>query len=375
MQENTRKRQTWELSQEVEHLGLRGAPATAHPLALRDGWDAIQENFRLLSRLPGGLHIREEAARLFFKPKWLWPAPLLEVAPRRLVHELRKALLNYTDCSWWCQARFWADRIDIHPVYGAAVNSALAALRLGVPVSAIARTALSTHLRELGLCIASWDQRGLFLSPLSEDLCFRKTLRPYFSHRRANKPALKCDTEKGAHALRLAARYRCLQETKLTRYDSEGINDVDVDASSQPYWATWRKRLDARQMLLLAIYRGGAASTPTRRQAMPQNSTRCPFCDRPQASMRHFWAECPAFEPTRQNLMRQFAIPVGWFQEQPRVTAKSGWVTFSASPCKAKRAKLQVAACELGMEVLQRANVFHPVRGSGIDLDALLREA
>ena len=205
-------------------------------------------------------HRSEEAARLFFKPKWLWPAPLLEVAPRRLVHELRKALLNYTDRSWWCQARFWADRIDIHPVYGAAVNSALAALRLGVPVSAIARTALSTHLRELGLCIASWDQRGLFLSPLSEDLCFRKTLRPYFSHRRANKPAT-CAAPGGT-------LYRCLQETKLTRYDSESINDVDVDASSQPYWATWRKRLDARQMLLLTIYRGA-------QQALLPGDKRC----------------------------------------------------------------------------------------------------
>ena len=121
-------------------------------------------------------------------------------------------------------------------------------------------TALSTHLRELGLCIASWDQRGLFLSPLSEDLCFRKTLRPYFSHRRANKPAT-CAAPGGT-------LYRCLQETKLTRYDSESINDVDVDASSQPYWATWRKRLDARQMLLLTIYRGA-------QQALLPGDKRC----------------------------------------------------------------------------------------------------
>ena len=60
--------------------------------------------------------------------------------------------------------------------------------------------------------------------------------------------------------MRLAACYRCLQETKLTFFGSDGISDVDVDASSQPYWCTWRKRLDPQQLLLLAVYRGGACS-------------------------------------------------------------------------------------------------------------------
>ena len=155
---------------------------------------------------------------------------------------------------------------------------------------------------------------------------------------RAARPGLKIDAGKRAHALRLAARYRCLQETRLTRHDSENVSAVDVDASSQPCWSKWRKALNAHELLLLTIYRGGASSTPTRRQSMPQNSTSCPFCDRRDASMRHFWAECPAFEPSRSKLRQQFGIPNGWFQAQPRITAKIGWITFSSSPCKAKRA-------------------------------------
>ena len=244
---------------------------------------------------------------------------------------------------------------------------------LCLPVSATAHRALSAHLRELGPYIASWDQRGLVVSPFVEDQCFLQTLRPYFNLTRAGRPGMKIDTGKGAHALRLAARYRCLQETRLTRHDSENVSAVDVDASSQPCWSKWRKGLNAHELLLLTIYRGGASSTPTRRQSMPQNSTSCPFCDRRDASMRHFWAECPAFEPSRSKLRQQFGIPNGWFQDQPRITAKSGWITFSSSPCKAKRARLQVAACELGFEVLHRTSAFHPVWGSGMDPDALLR--
>ncbi|CAK0848813.1 unnamed protein product, partial [Prorocentrum cordatum] len=55
----------------------------------------------------------------------------------------------------------------------------------------------------------------------------------------------------------------------------------------------------------------------------------------------------------RARLSAEFQIPPEWRAAQPRVTAKSGWITCSAGPSTQRRAQLQVAACRLGLEILQ----------------------
>ena len=61
--------------------------------------------------------------------------------------------------------------------------------------------------------------------------------------------------------------------------------------------------------------------------------------------MRHFWADWPEFAINRCNLERRFIIPSRWWGAQPRITAKSGWITFDADANPVRRASLQVASC------------------------------
>ena len=121
--------------------------------------------------------------------------------------------------------------------------------------------------------------------------------------------------------------------------------------------------MSPQDRLLLSIWRAGASSTPTRRfrgplvdrTGAPNDVAHCPFCLQPQASARHFWADCSRFDPLRALLEAEFSIPPSWWATQPRVTAKTGWVTFDAHPQPSRRAAFQVAACRLGIEVLRSA--------------------
>ena len=70
--------------------------------------------------------------------------------------------------------------------------------------------------------------------------------------------------------------------------------------------------------------------------------------------MRHFWADCPEFAVTRRDLERRFIISSRWWGAQPRITAKSGWITFDADASPDRRASLQVATCELGLSIMLR---------------------
>lgn len=62
--------------------------------------------------------------------------------------------------------------------------------------------------------------------------------------------------------------------------------------------------------------------------------------------MRHF--------VNRRDLDRRFIISFRWLGAQPRITAKSGWITFDADANPARRASLQVATCELGLSIMLR---------------------
>ena len=81
------------------------------------------------------------------------------------------------------------------------------------------------------------------------------------------------------------------------------------------------------------------------------NNTSCPFCNAEDASMRHFWATCPQFRSFRQEMECSFNVAHVWWVNQPRVTAKSGWVTFDADPSPAIGAKLQAVACKLALHM------------------------
>ena len=69
------------------------------------------------------------------------------------------------------------------------------------------------------------------------------------------------------------------------------------------------------------------------------------------------FARCPLLAVERARLSQQFGIPQGWWASQPRVTAKSGWVTLGAAASEAQRVDRQIAACILGMSIVQMGDM------------------
>ena len=148
----------------------------------------------------------------------------------------------------------------------------------------------------------------------------------------------------------------------------------------------WRKNLSFDEDQKLRLYRGGCGPSETRRGAVRTRAASnsisradydgfvCPWCGAPAASVRHMWAECPNFQDLREELQVLHNIPEAWWSAQPRVTAKSGWVTVGAHPDPRRRVTLQIAACHLGIQVLEA--YFHTTkftsgcRGMDVDFDA-----
>ena len=67
------------------------------------------------------------------------------------------------------------------------------------------------------------------------------------------------------HSLRVVARAVALAQVNETRADAEGIGSIDLEAQSDPAWKLWRQRLSPRDRGDLAVVRGGAVKTKTRR--------------------------------------------------------------------------------------------------------------
>lgn len=119
-------------------------------------------------------------------------------------------------------------------------------------------------------------------------------------------------TQRGAHLLRLAARAFLLKTTSTTRNDYEGTDQIDIEAQSHADWKKWKATLSRAETTALAIWRGGAIRTPTRRYRQAGIDTGCRWCDEPLASAHHFFTTCPHFANTRTNLQRKHRIQPTW---------------------------------------------------------------
>ena len=125
--------------------------------------------------------------------------------------------------------------------------------------------------------------------------------------------------------------------------------------------------------------------TPTRRHFRDSYShrqkealTACVLCGAARGSARHMFADCPRFHQRRCELSAVHSIPDDFWSSAPRVTSKSGWVTYGAHPCKRMRACLQIAACQLGMDIVSMGLWVYTDAGEWLDAEeqaAELREA
>ena len=160
--------------------------------------------------------------------------------------------------------------------------------------------------------------------------------------------------EHAKHCLRIRARRLALALATAhhTRFDYEGVPDIDLEASSSQTWKQWTKRLSADERFSLTVWRAGAVRTETRLNHRQQNiHTECDWCDAPAATAHPCFTACPRFEQIRQQLQTEFRIPPLWWSQQPKCLTRTGWITMSAAHTRPRRVKLQIAACKLGIEI------------------------
>ena len=348
--ENAGKRQHWsrDTHDRVEHLGVTCVPSDPQAEVLpRNGWQKIESAIAILGTIPGSMHVRERLAGAYIRPLWLWANPILAVVPGKFTHLLFRAVLR-SGCCWWCAGRWWAQRAQLHPQFSAVFQALKAARNTNLVWSNFVHTAVQRHFDAIKVKLVGFDrEKGLKIE----------------IHRRDDRRVLKVtaavrgrghtfwSNDKGAdHAIRAVARIRCLQLTHKSRLDSEGIDDVDVDASSSSQWQKYFKSLDDEQKHALGIYRSGAIKTNTRvRDAKP-----CKCCGHPWPSARHFWQECPGFQQDRREISEEHKLHPRFWAAQPRVTSKSGWITYAAARSADRRATMQIASCQLGVRIVLR---------------------
>ena len=165
------------------------------------------------------------------------------------------------------------------------------------------------------------------------------------------------DTKAGQHLCRIIARKLVLNGLRRSqRHDAEGFASIHLETQSHKVWTKWKASLDIDERTKLRIWRGGAVGSATRRLYRPKRGyTRvdCHLCGAvDDASARHLFARCPAFNAQRVALQRTHNVPAGWWESVPRVTSKTGWVVHTPNLSTAAHASLQVAACKLGIMII-----------------------
>ena len=350
-QENASKRQRWNATthDRVEHLGLSVVPSLpSAEIRPRDGWGKIDDLIARVASVPGSAKVREIIASAFVRPHFVWAAPLQWPAPTTCVKALFQAVVR-TKCTWWCQGRWWALHAQLHPLHSAAWQTLKAITHPNLVWSAHVEESLRRHLVCLGLSFVRYcpDNGVLLKASSDDDPRVLQLVRSLDIHRQSLR--FWAHSDHAQHVVRVISRIRCLMLAQTSRLDSEGISDVDIDASSHASWINWLRSLSNHRTFLLNIWRCGAISTPTRRQS----SVPCSFCGFAFPSARHYWVECSRFDTTRQALTTEFNLPASFWTDQPRVTSKSGWITQRAADSLARRAQLQVASCRLALVVME----------------------
>ena len=367
----------------MEHLGLRcksaGGESTELPVP-RDGWGPVEEALRRLGLIPGGQEVREKLLVSFIVPKWRWAAPLAEAPPASFVRTVEQ-VVRRSASTWWCKGRWWADRVLVHPVLGTAVQALKTGGELVGELSGTLRAAVEKHASELNMEVACFEAGvGLFLKT-PEDADFRaveaatsarngQVANGLFSVQQQPGPTtFLSDRGAGAHAVRVAARVTALSRAVATRLDVEGLERADVQVYSHPAWQQWKRRLTTEERTALNIFRGGATKTPTRRwsRAHPFAAVfcRCDYCGADWASARHQWAECPKWERQRRRLEQEHYLVPGWWTQQPRCTAKSGWTTVDAAGTPKLRLEALIATCRLGIAIIREGFQSNRQAGGG----------
>jgi len=266
-----------------------------------------------------------------------------------------------TQFSHWCAGRYWADKAQLSPTFAEAIATLKNATMLGEWPSPPASAAVAKHAAVLGLKLVSASEHGVLVQPLgpthsrlkeaARTTAMRQDVVPPV---RGNRLAtFRADCAAGQHTCRVFARKAALQKCSPARHGVEGMDDVDVEVLSDSRWKKWQAQLSEDQRHALRHWRAGVVAAPSRQQSMSHRGTDCPYCSQEMASARHLWAECPKYDRLRAALQEEYGLDAGWWKKQPRVTAKSGWITYAAAMSSENRLKALLAANRLGIVIVQ----------------------
>ena len=360
LQEHLGKRQQWAIdgsyaARAVEHLGLTATPGVDVLPSTRAGPDDLKALASQLQYLPGAMEMKERLLAAFILPKISWAAPLIPAVEFSIVRSCFRAIRGHV--TWWCQGRVWADCINLHPLFAACFRCLLQAEG---PYSSLPNRTLAACVQHAADCLqlTVCDGPGFWLQPAPG--ADRRIVQAAANAARASRvrrgTTFKPTADAG-HTLRVAARVQALSTCNRDRLDAEGVDDVDVQAQSHCLWKRWKASLNKLERSKLAVWRGGATRTRTRRHfqghrvQLSRNPRlcACEWCPHPASSARHLFAECPRLQAERTAITAELGLAPNWFSSLPRVTCKTGWVCISASPDPEIRVKIQIASCRLGI--------------------------
>ena len=353
--ENEGKRQHWtkHTTDPIEHLGLAVIPGNPNAAILpRGGWERLYTTISRIGSLPGSARVRENLIAAYAKPLWSWPLPLVTFPPDDVAHKIFRAVLR-SGCTWWCRGRWWAQRVQLHPLYSGLLTTLKRVADVNLVWSIFVEAAVSRLLDKCGFKHGGFDKSLGICMKLNPDDVSR--ISQATSKVRQGRLWFWPNVVDAEHAVRACCRIRLLNTSYKSRNDYEGMDRVDIDASSTKPWIDFVKGLNTEEdRRALSIWRGGAIHTQTRRanRSPGDPPLLCVLCDEPNPSARHLWAECAGTQAQRAALSTKYRVPQSWWLNQPRVTSKSGWITLDAAPGPHRRGALQACSCEMGVQLV-----------------------
>ena len=254
-------------------------------------------------------------------------------------------------CSWWCSGRFWALHHHVHPVYSSVITILQRTTWWNLQWNGFVEFNLQNALSEIGLQFVRREEgRGILFRRRPRE-CDCRVIDVF-----KDKIFRWSSDAEFPHLLRTVCRDRALMSASSKRLDYEGMGNVDIEACSRKPLQQIRDSLTPEQSADLTIFRCGAASTPTRKEEGRnyQGPPRCESCGAAVwPSMRHLVVECSKFDLERNTISDELTLPEHWWSSLPRVSSKSGWITFAADDNPNRRSVMQVALARMGLRVLK----------------------
>ena len=105
----------------------------------------------------------------YASPMWLWAAPVVAPPPPDITPLVMKTVLR-SGCQWWCKGRWWATRLNLHPLYGSILRGLKVVLDPEFCWSPHVETQIRNAVERLGMGLRDYDTHfGLCLEVLPGD--------------------------------------------------------------------------------------------------------------------------------------------------------------------------------------------------------------